>query len=87
MQTVKYAHWQDGGWWPGYLQDDPDDWTQGETRDDLIEHLKDLYLDLHGGSSFGLGRVAASVGEARRESAAGGCQPITPAELVRVARS
>jgi hypothetical protein len=49
MQTVKYVHWQDGDWWLGYLQDYPDYWTQGETLDDLIDHLKDLYLDLAAG--------------------------------------
>ena len=48
MQTVKYIHWQEADAWLGYLQDYPDYWTQGETLDDLIEHLKDLYLDLSG---------------------------------------
>ena len=28
--------------WLGYLQDYPDYWTQGETSDDLKEHLRDL---------------------------------------------
>ena len=49
MQTVKYAHWQDGDAWLGYLQDYPDYSTQGETLDDFIEHLKDLRSDLTGG--------------------------------------
>ena len=49
MHTVKYVHWQEGDGWLGYLQDYPDYWTQGETRDDLLDHLKDLYLDLAGG--------------------------------------
>jgi len=30
----------------GYLQDYPDYMTQGETEDDLKEHLLDLYRDL-----------------------------------------
>jgi predicted RNase H-like HicB family nuclease len=29
--------------WLGYLQDYPDYWTQGETYEDLQEHLKDIY--------------------------------------------
>lgn len=88
MQTVKYVHWQDGDWWLGYLQDYPDYWTQGETLDDLIEHLKDLYLDLSGsGSSFNRECVAASVEEARREFVAGRCRSVTAAELIREARS
>lgn len=46
MQTVKFVYWQEGDAWLGYLQDHPDSWTQGETLDDLKEHLRDLYQDL-----------------------------------------
>ncbi len=46
MQTVKYVHWRDGDAWLGYLQDYPDYWTQGESLEDLIEHLADLHEDL-----------------------------------------
>ena len=46
MQTVKYVYWVQDGGWLGYLQDYPDYWTQGETLDDLKEHLRDLYADL-----------------------------------------
>ncbi len=49
MQTVKYVYWQEGEAWLGYLQDFPDYWTQGETLDELKEHLRDLYADLSGG--------------------------------------
>ncbi len=49
MTTVKYVHWQEGGGWLGYLQDYPDYWTQGDTLDDLLDHLRDLYADLSGG--------------------------------------
>jgi hypothetical protein len=48
MQNVKYIYWQEDGAWLGYLEEFPDYWTQGETLDDLLEHLKDLYLDLSG---------------------------------------
>lgn len=44
--TVKYVCWQEEDAWLGYFQEYPNYWTQGETLDDLIEHLKDLYADL-----------------------------------------
>ncbi len=46
MQTVKIIVREEGGAWLGYLQDYPDYWTQGETLDDLKEHLTDLYHDV-----------------------------------------
>ena len=46
MQTAKCVYWQEGDAWLGYLQDYPDYWTQGETLDDLKEHLRDLYRDI-----------------------------------------
>ena len=46
MQTVKTVVWQEEGAWFGYLQDYPDYWTQGETWEDLKEHLQDLHQDL-----------------------------------------
>lgn len=49
MHTVKYVHWEEDGSWLGYLQDFPDHWTQGETLDDLQEHLRDLHADLTNG--------------------------------------
>ena len=57
MQTVKYIHWQEDDAWLGYLEDYPDYWTQGETVDDLVEHLKDLYDDLSGGKIPGGGGI------------------------------
>jgi hypothetical protein len=41
----------------GYLQDYPDYWTQGETLDDLKEHLRDLYHDVSSGAVPGIRRV------------------------------
>ena len=57
MNTVKIIFWEDNGAWLGYLQDYPDYWTQGETLDDLKEHLKDLYKDINGGSIPGIRKV------------------------------
>ena len=57
MPTVKYIYWEEDGGWLGYLQDFPDYWTQGETLDDLKEHLRDLYRDLSGGQLTGIRKV------------------------------
>ena len=47
MQGFRFVCWQeDDDAWLGYLKEYPDYWTQGETREDLEEHLKDLYQDL-----------------------------------------
>lgn len=43
MLTVKMVSWQEGERWLGYLQEFPDYWTQGDSLEDLREHLKDLY--------------------------------------------
>jgi predicted RNase H-like HicB family nuclease len=57
MQKAKYVYWQEDEAWLGYLEEFPDYWTQGETLDDLIEHIKDLYLDLTGGQISGIRRI------------------------------
>jgi predicted RNase H-like HicB family nuclease len=49
MQTAKYVHWQEDDNFIGYFVDYPDYWTQGESFDDLKEHLVDLYRDLTSG--------------------------------------
>jgi len=42
--TTKFTHWlEPDGKHLGYLNDFPDHWTQGESLEDLKEHLKDLY--------------------------------------------
>lgn len=46
MATVKFVYWQEDNAWLGYLQDYPDYWTQGDTLDDLKEHLRDLYREI-----------------------------------------
>ncbi|HEU5119134.1 MAG TPA: type II toxin-antitoxin system HicB family antitoxin [Isosphaeraceae bacterium] len=61
MRTTRYVYWQEDGGWLGYLEEFPDYWTQGETLDDLIEHLKDLFLDLSGGKIPGARQVGELV--------------------------
>jgi predicted RNase H-like HicB family nuclease len=48
MSAVKIVVWAEDGGWLGYLQNYPDYWTQGDTLEDLKEHLKDLYADVRG---------------------------------------
>jgi predicted RNase H-like HicB family nuclease len=57
MNTIKIVYWEDDGAWLGYLQDYPDYWTQGETLDELKEHLKDLFLDMTSGQLPGIRKV------------------------------
>ena len=57
MQVVKVMVWQEGDAWVGYLQEYPDYWSQGESLDDLKDHLKDLYADLSTGAIPGARHV------------------------------
>jgi hypothetical protein len=56
--TAKYVYWQDGHHWLGYFDEFPDYQTQGESLEELQEHLKDLYRDLTCGDIPGVRRVA-----------------------------
>ncbi len=49
MSTVKFVYWQDENFWLGHLQDYPDYMTQGQTLEELKEHLKDLFQEISGG--------------------------------------
>lgn len=57
MQSVRIIYWEEDGAWLGYLEEYPDYWTQGETLDDLREHLRDLYQDLTSGEIPGIRRA------------------------------
>jgi predicted RNase H-like HicB family nuclease len=57
MHTAKYVYWQQEDAWLGYFDEYPDYWTQGESLDDLLAHLKDLYIDLASGQLPGIRRV------------------------------
>jgi hypothetical protein len=56
-QKVKVVIWEEDGAWIGYLQDYPDYWTQGGSRADLREHLKDLFRDIRRGEIPSIRRV------------------------------
>ena len=57
MEVVKIVIWQEGDSWLGYLQEFPDYWTQGESLDDLKDHLRELRTDLCSGEIPGIRRV------------------------------
>jgi predicted RNase H-like HicB family nuclease len=57
MQKVKIVYWREDDAWLGYLDEYPDYWTQGESIEDLEEHLKDLYQDLTRGEIPGVRKV------------------------------
>lgn len=43
--TTKFTYWkEDDGKYLGYLNQYPDHWTQGDTMEDLKEHLRDLHV-------------------------------------------
>ena len=56
--TARYVYWQSGSHWLGYFEDYPDYATQGDSLEDLQDHLKDLYHDLTSGEIAGIRRVA-----------------------------
>ncbi len=51
MAAIKYTYWQDEEMWLGYLEEYPADyWTQGETREELEENLRDIAKELTSGT-------------------------------------
>ncbi len=46
MKAVKFTSWQDGEFFIGFLNEYPDYQTQGLNKDDLVENLKDLLVDI-----------------------------------------
>jgi predicted RNase H-like HicB family nuclease len=46
MRTLEYTFWQDGEFFLGHLNDYPDYETQALSKEELIENLKELLVDL-----------------------------------------
>ena len=46
MEKKKFIYYQEDDMWIGWLEEFPDYRTQGETPDDLIANLKDVYEDV-----------------------------------------
>jgi predicted RNase H-like HicB family nuclease len=56
--TTKFTFWQeDDGKFLGFLNDYPDHWTQGESLQDLKEHLRDLHDTFSGDVISGIKKV------------------------------
>lgn len=49
MKRLKFTYWQDGEYFIGFLNDYPDYETQGLSKEELIETLKDLLRDIESG--------------------------------------
>ena len=49
MRAIKYTSWQDGDFYIGFINDYPDYMTQGTTKEELIDNLKDILIDLESG--------------------------------------
>ena len=49
MASVGFTYWQDGDMWLGHLEQFPNYMTQGNSMEDLKEHLLDLYKELSSG--------------------------------------
>jgi len=49
MKTIQYTFWQDGEFFLGYLNDFPEYETQGLSKEELLENLKDLIIDINSG--------------------------------------
>ena len=58
MKGLRYVYWQDGQFWIGYLEDYSDYLTQGESLEELQEHLRDLFADLSGGHNPAVCKLA-----------------------------
>jgi predicted RNase H-like HicB family nuclease len=46
MKTAKFTYWQDGDYYLGFLNEYPDYQTQGMSKEELVNNLKDLLVDL-----------------------------------------
>jgi predicted RNase H-like HicB family nuclease len=46
MKTITFTFWQDDSFFIGFLNEYSDYQTQGMTKEELIENLKDLLSDI-----------------------------------------
>jgi predicted RNase H-like HicB family nuclease len=46
MRALKFTHWRDDLFFIGYLNDYPEYWTQGDSKEELADNLKELLSDI-----------------------------------------
>jgi len=46
MRNISYTFWQEEDWFLGFLNDYPDYWTQAQSKEELIENLQSLLVDI-----------------------------------------
>ena len=46
MKTMQMTYWKDDEFYIGYLNEYPDYRTQGLSKDELVENLRDLFGDI-----------------------------------------
>jgi len=46
MKTLSFTYWRDENFYIGFLNQYPDYQTQGMTKSELIDNLKDLLADI-----------------------------------------
>ena len=49
MRNVKYTFWRDGEFFLGYLNEYPDYSSQAYSKEELLDNLRDLLVDLESG--------------------------------------
>lgn len=49
MRTLEFTYWKDGEFYIGHLNEYPDYETQALSKDELLDNLKDLLVDLESG--------------------------------------
>lgn len=49
MRRLEYTYWRDGEYFIGHLNTYPDYDTQAFSKDELVENLKELLIDIESG--------------------------------------
>ena len=61
MEKKKFVYYEEAKMLVGWLEEFPDDRTQGETLEELQENLKDIYAEPPGGSVPAVHRIGELV--------------------------
>ncbi len=61
MKSVEYTFWQDDEFFIGYLNNYPEYQTQGYSKEELLENLRDLLKDFESGEVLFIKKVEEMV--------------------------